>query len=132
MILYQDKKLTLDLFETDKILFASWPGYENSADFKSAMQAFQECLQVYGIEKLLMDARFHQITASVASTWVAELITETFPKTRLQKVARLSFPDVTLENSLQQVISLYLKETAKNYEIATFDNIADAFTWLRR
>jgi len=131
MIVYQDAKLTLDLFETDKILFASWPGYENSNDFESAMQALLECLQVHGVSKLLMDARFYHTSASDATNWLNELLYNTFPKTNLQKIARLAFPDTALETTLLQVISSYQKETRTDYEIATFDNTSEAFAWLR-
>jgi len=131
MIVYQDTKLTLDFFETDNILFASWPGYENSDDFKSTMQALSECLQVHTITKLLMDARYYQTTAAAATSWMGELLTKTFPKTKLQKIARLSFPEADLENALQQVIALHKSASEIDFDVATFYNLSDALNWLR-
>jgi len=132
MIIYQDAKLTLDLFETDQILFASWPGYENSADFEFAMQALLECLQVHSIPKLLMDARFYQVTTPVATGWMEDLLNNIFPQTQLRKIARLSFPDTALENAIQQVISSNQDQKFINFELGTFQEIASAFAWLRR
>ncbi|MFD2513480.1 hypothetical protein ACFSRY_06350 [Pontibacter locisalis] len=134
MILFENSILKLDYNPATDILDVKYPDLHDFLlpEIKHSIDIMIDIIKNYDVKKLLLDSTSTLISVSdEESREVAVYLASGLTRTRVQKVARIQSPSVTVEKTAQGNLKHLQESTALPFELQNFASMTEALDWLK-